>query len=66
MSHQHNAGQKHNTKTANNFLENEENFKYLGTILKIIIIFTKKVRADYIWGIFLSFGPKLFVFSFFI
>jgi len=45
-SHQENARQNHNMKTANKSLENMTKFKYLGVTLEIKIICTKELRRD--------------------
>ena len=41
-----NAGNNHNIETENRFFERVEEFKYLGTTLKIKIPFKKKLRED--------------------
>jgi hypothetical protein len=43
MSRYQNAGNNHN-KIANNYLENQANFKYLGATVSKQIAFTKKLR----------------------
>jgi hypothetical protein len=46
MSPDQNARNNYNTDIDNKPLERVEEFKYLGTTLKIKIPFTKKLRAD--------------------
>jgi hypothetical protein len=46
MSPDQNAGNNHNTEIDNKPFERVEEFKYLGTTLKIKIQFRKKLRTD--------------------
>jgi hypothetical protein len=46
MSRELNPGRSHNIKIDNSSFERVEEFKYLGTHLKIKFIFRKKLRAD--------------------
>jgi hypothetical protein len=46
MSGNYNAGRSDNIKTDNNLSERVEQFRCLGTNLKIKILFGKKLRAD--------------------
>jgi len=46
MSRDQNAGRSHNIKFYNSSFERVEEFKYLGTTLKIKILSRKKLRAD--------------------
>ena len=46
MSLDQNAGRSHNMKIDNGFSERVEQFKYLGTTLRIKILFRKKLRVD--------------------
>jgi len=44
-SQDQNAGQSHNIKNDNSSFEKVEEFKYLGTTLRIKVLFRKQVRA---------------------
>jgi len=46
MSRNRNAGRSHSMKTDNSTFERVEEFKYLGTTLKIKILLRTKLRAD--------------------
>jgi hypothetical protein len=46
MSYHQNIGQNHNILTAKKSFKSVVNFKYLGTIITIKILFMKKLRAD--------------------
>jgi hypothetical protein len=46
MSPDQNAGDNQNIETDNKSFERVEEFKYLGTTLRIKIPFTKKLRRD--------------------
>jgi len=46
MCRDHKAGRSHNMKTDNSFFEGVEEFRYLGTNLKIPNFFRKKLTAD--------------------
>jgi len=46
VSRNQNAGRNHNMKIDNSSFEGVEQFKYLGTNLKIKVIFWNKLRAD--------------------
>jgi hypothetical protein len=47
-------------KTDNTSIERVEEFKYLGTKLKIKILFRKKLRADCIQGILAIIRSRIF------
>jgi len=46
VSRDQNAGSIYSMKMDNSFIERVEEFKYLGTTLKIKILFRKKLRVD--------------------
>jgi hypothetical protein len=46
MVRDQNAGRSHNMKSDNSSIERVEEFKYLGTTLKIKILLTQKLRED--------------------
>jgi len=48
-SQDQNAGRSYFMKIYNSSIERVEEFKYLGTILTIKILFRKKLRADWSW-----------------